>query len=68
MWKYVLPSAGKCLHLETVVPNELLHSLSKNRFVRVPPWSTTTTTTHTPFVKKGQDSTPGHFGLSVRSL
>lgn len=38
MWKYLLPLAGKCLHLETVVPNELLYSFCKNRFVRVPPW------------------------------
>lgn len=35
----MLPLAGKCLHLETDVPNELLHSLCKNRFVCVSSWS-----------------------------
>lgn len=64
MWKYVLPLAGKCLHLETDVPNELLHSLCKNRFLCVPSWFLPPL----HFVKNFQDSTPGHFGLSVRSL
>lgn len=33
MWKYVLPLAGKCLHLEIDVSNELLHSVKTDLYV-----------------------------------
>lgn len=69
----MLPLAGKCLHLETVVPNEPLF-VSKNRFIHVPSWFPYPALVLFPKEKKKKGkkkirtALPGHYGLNVRSL